>query len=244
MSKKEKIELLYEDDFILVVNKPANFLTIPDRYKHDLPNLYHYLLDRYKEVFVVHRLDKETSGIICFARNADAHRSLSLQFENREIEKTYVALVEGNFVQKNGTIDRPIAKSQSKSGKMIIHKRGKPSLSEYEVVEEFRHFSLLKVRIHTGRQHQVRVHFKAIGHPLAVDPLYNNKSAFFLSRIKRNYRISKDTEERPLMSRTSLHALKLKVKHPLTGKELSFEAEPPKDFKAVLKQLRKWAVNS
>ncbi|MEM7104971.1 MAG: RluA family pseudouridine synthase [Bacteroidota bacterium] len=238
---KSKTEVLFEDEGIVVINKPANFLTIPDRYKPDLPNLYHFLQDKYGEIFIVHRLDRETSGIIIFAKTAEVHRTLSLVFERRQIEKEYLAIVEGNFMKKEGKIDRPIAKSKSGSGKMVIHKRGKLSLSEYEVIEEFKHYSFIKVRIHTGRQHQVRVHMKAIGHPLAVDALYNNKSEFYLSQIKRNYKVNHDGQERPLMGRTSLHAANLKLKHPISGEPIEFSAEPPKDFKAVLNQLRKWA---
>ncbi len=227
---------------MVVVNKAPGLLSIPDRFEPERPNLKHLLEAHYGEIYVVHRLDRETSGLLCFARNAEAHRQLSLQFEERTVEKIYLALVDGIPVPPEGQIEAGIAPHPSQAGKMITSSRGKAALTLYRVVETFRHFALVELSIKTGRTHQVRVHFQSIGHPLAVDPLYGRRNSFLLSEIKgKNYRQGKfQEEERPLLTRTSLHALRLTLTHPGTGQRQTFEAPLPKDLAAVVKQLRKW----
>lgn len=238
---KQKPTIIYEDDYLVVVNKPANYLSIPDRYKPDLPNVQQFLKDKFGDIYTIHRLDRETSGIILFAKDAATHKSLSIQFENREVQKYYLAIASGNVFEDEGKIDKPIAKHQSNQ-RMIIAKQGKPSLSHYKVIERFRGYTLLEVQIMTGRTHQIRVHLQAIGYPLAVDPIYARKDAFYLSEIKgKKYRRT-DEEERPLVTRCTLHAQALVIKHPVTKEEMRFEAEAPKDIRAMLKQLRKWAA--
>ena len=238
---KNKVEIIYEDDAIVIVNKPAKFLAIPDRYVAEKPNLVDFLKKRYGEIFVVHRLDKETSGIICYAKNAESHRHLSKQFEDRTVEKIYKVLVEGKVHQPTGIIDKPIARHVSIAGKMRIHSSGKPSVTHYEVEEYIGGYTLVQANIKTGRTHQIRVHFAAIGYPLMIDGMYGRQDAFLLSSIKqKKFNIGKYEEERPLMSRTTLHSWQLTLDHPVTGARVSFEAPLPKDFSAVLKQLRKW----
>lgn len=234
-------ELVHEDEHILVVNKPAGLLTIPDRFGNKV-SLLHALERRYGKVFVVHRLDRETSGILCFARNEAAHRHLSLQFEHHTADKFYLALLDGALHHDEGEIDKPIGEHPTVSGKMAIRNSGKPSLTFYRALERFRRFTLAEALIKTGRTHQIRVHFESIGYPLAVDALYGRRAAFFLSEIKgKSYKSGKHSgEERPLMDRSSLHAARLRIDHPATGERMEFEAELPKDFAAVLSQLRKW----
>ncbi|HFB99619.1 MAG TPA: RluA family pseudouridine synthase [Phaeodactylibacter sp.] len=241
--KKNRPTIIFEDDDLVILNKPANFLTIPDRFIAEKPSLVSFLKNKMEEVFIVHRLDKETSGVIIFAKNKAAHRSMSMQFEQRTVDKIYLALVEGNLHKEEGEIKNAIATNMRDSGKMIIAKRGKPSLTLYKVIERFKNYTLVEANIKTGRTHQVRVHFQSIGYPLAVDRLYGRKEAFFLSEIKlKKFRRGKDFEERPLMSRTSLHAKKITFTHPSSLQRMTFEVELPKDFKAVLNQLRKWNV--
>lgn len=237
---KIKPTIVHEDDDLIIVNKPPHLLTIPDRYDPTKPNLYHWLNERYGKVFVVHRLDRETSGILCFAKNEVAHKNLSQQFEGRSTQKIYYVLVEG-APQDSGVINKPIAKSMTTTGRMVISDRGKESVTHYEVVERFKNYTLLTADIKTGRTHQIRIHFESMGYPLAVDKIYGRKEAFLLSEIKlRKYRLGKNQEERPLMSRTTLHAYQLSMNHPSTGERLHFTADLPKDFSAVVKQLRKW----
>ncbi len=231
---------MHEDNHLLLVSKPSGLLTIPDRYDADKPNLYRLLQARYGEIYTVHRLDRETSGILAFAKTEAAHRILSRQFQERSVEKRYYALLDGVLPNDAGKIDRPIAPHPTISGKMIATAKGKPSLTHYKVVERFKHYTLVEADIKTGRTHQIRVHFAAIGHPLAVDDMYGRSDAFFLSKIKKNYRTGKDREERPLMSRSSLHAYQLCLQHPSTQERQCYKADLPKDFSATLQQLRKW----
>ncbi|MBK7869175.1 MAG: RluA family pseudouridine synthase [Saprospiraceae bacterium] len=239
---KSTIEIIFEDEALLIVNKPPDLLTIPDRFDASKPNLYHWLSDLYEEkIFIVHRIDRETSGIICFAKTEEAHKHLSQQFEGRTVDKMYLALVEGKPNPPEGTIDKPLGPHPTQAGKMTVIRTGKSAITDYKIIENFKAFSLVEVRIKTGRTHQIRVHFKFIGHPLAVDPLYGKREAFHLSEIKhRRYQLGKDQEERPLLSRTTLHASQLTLDHPLTGERVTFAAPLPKDFQAVVNQLRKW----
>lgn len=233
--------ILHEDEQILIVSKPSGLLTIPDRMGNK-ESLLGLLEQKFGKVFVVHRLDRETSGVLCFARNEAAHRNLSLQFEHHTTDKFYLALVDGVLHHEEGEIDKPIGEHPVIPGKMAISNSGKPSLTFYRVAERFKHFTLAEVLIKTGRTHQIRVHFQSIGYPLAVDALYGRRAAMYLSEIKgKSYKSGKySEEERPLMERTSLHAARLRIDHPATGERLEFKAELPKDFAAVLNQLRKW----
>lgn len=225
---------------MLVVDKPGNYLTIQDRFDHDLPSVLGFLKEKYGKVFIVHRLDRETSGLICFALTAEAHRNLSMQFENRETEKLYWVIAEGRFRETTGSIEAPLEPNPLKGGTMRVGKSGKASRTDYEVLEQFKDYALVQANIRTGRMHQIRVHFEHIGHPLAVDPLYGRQSAFLLSFIKKKFKLGKyEEEERPLMTRTTLHSKLLRIKHPVTGEKMEFEGELPKDFNAVLNQLRK-----
>jgi 23S rRNA pseudouridine1911/1915/1917 synthase len=235
-------ELIHEDEHVVVVVKPAGLLTIPDRFLTEKENLVGLLQKKYGQIMVVHRLDRETSGILCFARNEAAHRHLSMQFEQHSVDKIYMALLDGVVHNEEGEIDKPIGEHPTVPGKMAIMNSGKPSLTFYRVIERFDRFTLAEVLIKTGRTHQIRVHCQSIGYPLAIDALYGRRASFLLSEIKgKKYKSGKFSEdERPLMSRTSLHAARLRFDHPATGERMTFEAPLPKDFAALLNQLRKW----
>jgi 23S rRNA pseudouridine1911/1915/1917 synthase len=236
------LNIIFEDDQVIVVNKPADLLTIPDRHDDTKPSLYGQLNQKYGKVFIVHRLDRETSGLLVFAKNEAAHRHLSMQFENHETSKVYLALLDGVMHNESGEIDKPIAPHSGIKGKMVVAKRGKDSLTRYQVVERFKHFTLVEANILTGRTHQIRVHFLSMGYPLAVDGLYGKRAELFLSQIKKKIKIGKFDEERPIMTRTTLHAYKLCFKHPVSLEELTFVSDIPKDYLALLNQLRKWGV--
>lgn len=236
-----KPTIIFEDNDIIVVNKPADLLTIPDRFDTNKPSVYGELNKLYGKVFIVHRLDRETSGILVFAKNEEAHRHLSIQFEKHETAKIYTALLDGVLHQDEGEINKPLAPHSSVAGKMVVANRGKESLTFYKVIERFKYFTLVEADIRTGRMHQIRVHFQSIGYPLAVDPLYGRKTEIKLSEIKSNrFKIGKFEEERPIMTRTTLHASQLSFKHPVTLEDMTFTAELPKDFRALISQLGKW----
>ncbi|MCB0571599.1 MAG: RluA family pseudouridine synthase [Phaeodactylibacter sp.] len=234
-------EIIYEDEVLLVASKPAGLLSIPGRYDKGEPSLLSLLNEHYTRVLTVHRIDRDTSGLIAFARNEEAHKHLSQQFEARSTRKTYLALLDGRPLQAEGIIDSPIAADPAHPGKMKTARKGKAARTSYRILENFRAFSLAEVEIETGRTHQIRVHFASIGYPLAIDALYGRREALLLSDIKqRGYHLGRGQEERPLMSRLSLHAWKLELEHPATGQPMAFEAPLPKDLSAVLRQLRKW----
>lgn len=224
-------------DHYIAINKPAGLLTIPDREGKETA-LKQLLQETYGEIFTVHRLDRETSGLVIFARNENTHRALSQLFENRETKKIYHGLVTGSPFNSSGVINEPIAEHPSRKGMMTVYRKGKESITEYEVLEKFRLYSWMQFRILTGRTHQIRVHMKHLGHPIVCDPLYGDGKPVFISTIKRNYKLSKtEEEERPILSRLALHAAHLEFS--LDGKTISLTAEEPKDLRALLNQLRK-----
>jgi len=238
MSKYSKPEIIFEDDDLVVINKPSGMLSIPDRIQSE-PSLKDILIARYGNIFTVHRLDKDTSGVILFAKNEAAHKFLSLQFENRETAKFYVGLVNGHPSPKSGVIDVPIVEHPAKNGSMITARKGKESITEYEVLEEVGAYSLVQFRILTGRTHQIRVHMKHLGHPIVCDPLYGDGKPILVSAIKKKFKLAKDVEEeRPILGRLALHAQKLIIQK-IDGSQLELEAEMPKDMRATLQQLHK-----
>lgn len=234
----KQLYTVFENEDFVVLDKPAGMLSIPDRTQSEA-SLKDLLINKYGSIFTVHRLDKETSGIILFAKNETAHHYFSGQFENRNVEKYYLGLVHGVPSPSAGTIDASIAEHPVIKGKMIVHKKGKASLTDYELLEAFGKYSLVKFRIHTGRTHQVRVHAKNMGHPIVCDPLYGDGQPLFLSAIKRKYKLSRlEDEERPLLSRVALHSYELKFTD-MGKKKFDLVAELPKDMRAPLQQLRK-----
>lgn len=231
-------EIIFENEQIIVLNKPSRLLSIPDREGKEI-SLKTMLLEKFGIIFTVHRLDKDTSGIIVFAKDEATHKFLSETFENRTVEKYYLGIVSGILPVKQKTIDLPIAENTVRRGVMIIHQRGKPSVTDYEVKEEFGKYSLLEFRIHTGRTHQIRVHMHNEGHPIVCDSIYGDGTPIRLSMIKKNYKLSKnEEEERPILNRLGLHAARLVLPMP-GGTTLELEAELPKDMRALLQQLRK-----
>ncbi len=236
---KPLVDIVFEDDNLVAVNKPSGMLTLPDRHDGELTSLRGILQKMFGEIFVVHRLDKDTSGLIVFAKNAETHRYLSQLFENREVEKWYLGLVIGTPVPPNGTIDEPIAEHSTKLGTMLINKRGKASITGYETLQSFGNYSLVKYQLFTGRTHQIRVHSKFIGYPIVCDPVYGNGKPILLSSIKKKYKLAKaEEEELPILSRLALHAFQLNFKDE-NGNVLHLEAPLHKDMTALLKQLEK-----
>jgi 23S rRNA pseudouridine955/2504/2580 synthase/23S rRNA pseudouridine1911/1915/1917 synthase len=241
---KSKIDILYSDEDIIVINKPSGMLSIPDRFESSNENLA-VLLKTYfcGEIFIVHRIDRETSGVICFARNSDSHKHLNHQFLHHQVEKIYLAFVDGYLSSEMGTINALIAPHPYQEGKMLAGKVGKQAVTHYRILERFKLGSFVEVHIETGRTHQIRAHFKFIHHPLLVDSLYGNREAIYTKEIKgHNYLSVKQNEgeDRPLLNRLSLHASKISINHPTKNIRMTWEAPLPKDMKATLNQLQKW----
>jgi len=238
-----KLETIYEDDDLIIVNKPGGLLVIPDRFDSSLPCLRRLLEAQLgQQVFVVHRLDRDTSGVICFAKNEHTHKYLSQLFQEHDVLKMYAGLVHGRVIPEEGRIETPIAEHPTIKGKMIAARKGKASITDYRVVEQWPLYSLLQFQIHTGRTHQIRVHMQSIGHSIVCDELYGDGKPFLLSGIKRKYKLSeKEETERPLLNRLGLHAYRLAfVKE--DGTQVVAEAPLPKDIAACVNQLNKWCA--
>ncbi len=236
---KNAISILFEDENIVAVNKPSGLLTVPDRFDQQLPSLKNRLRDQYGSIFVIHRLDRDTSGLLIFAKNELAHQFYSMAFEQRHVEKKYLGIVHGFFGTPEGTINKPIAPHFNIKGKMMVDKTGKASVTHFKMIEKLGAYSFASFSIETGRTHQIRVHLQDHGNPIVCDELYSNNEPIYLSKIKRKFNLSKnELEERPLLNRLALHSAQLSFTNQ-EGKTCLIEAPLPKDLQATLQQLRK-----
>jgi len=236
----QKPEIIFENEDFVALNKPAGVLSIPDREGKD-PSLKSWLREKYGNIFTVHRLDRETSGVVVFAKTEQSHKYLSMAFEERNVEKIYSGIVQGSLAEKKGSIDAPIMEHPVKLGTMVVNKKGKASLTDYEVREDLGLYSLVQFNLHTGRTHQIRVHMQSIGHPIVCDELYGDARPVLISSFKKNFKLSRaEEEERPILARLALHSQLLHFKDE-QGNWHSFEAPLPKDMRALLQQLRKWS---
>lgn len=234
----KKEDIIFEDDRLIAINKPSGLLSIPDRIGKE-PSLKIILQDSGRTIFTVHRIDRDTSGVIVFAKDEATHQELNQCFEQRATIKIYHGLVMGKPIASSGSIDAPIAADNKVLGKMFVHARGKASLTDYELLESFNGYSWMQFRIHTGRTHQVRIHAAHLGQSLVCDALYGNPQPLFLSAVKRKFKLGKYVEaEQPLLQRLALHASLLSFQ--LNDKTYQFEAPLPKDLQVTLIQLRKW----
>lgn len=222
------IDIVYEDNDIIVVNKPKGLVVHPANGNWD-GTLVNAIMAKCKDSLsgiggeirpgIVHRLDKDTSGLLIIAKNDKAHLNLSEQIKNREVKKIYYALVRGVVPENDATINMPIARSLKDRKKMAVDKNGKEAITHFKVIKRFEKYTLLEVKIDTGRTHQIRVHLSQIGYPVVGDEVYSNG--------KNEFGVHGQL----------LHAKSLDFKHPVTGKELHLEAEIPEEFANVLKRL-------
>lgn len=235
-----KIDTIYEDDDIVAFNKPSGLLTIPHRFKAEEPSLVRIAEKKYGKLFVIHRIDRDTSGAIILAKNEEAHRHYSMAFQNRQVEKYYRAFCYGNPLQDEGDIQTGIMEHPTIKGKMVINKKGKDAHTSYKILHKWQGYTFYDVQIHTGRTHQIRLHLQSIGTPIICDDVYGNGEPLKLSDFKKKYNAGiSDNEERGLINRLALHSYQLKLIQP-QGSTITITAEVPKDFSAAIKQLDKW----
>jgi len=245
---RPKFEILLDTPDLVAINKPPGLATIPGRGETTsaLEQLAESLGIPSKgsadpRLRVVHRLDKDTSGVLLFAKHTQAQRHLSHQFQNNTIEKEYLALVAGAPPEREGQVDGKLAPHPTRPREMHVSRLGRPALTLWKLEAKFRIYSLLRVFPKTGKTHQIRVHLRHIGLPLAIDPVYNREApAILLSAIKRDYSPSQHTE-RPLINRLTLHAEKLRFVD-LAGTKVEIIAPVPKDLRATVNQLSKLGV--
>jgi 23S rRNA pseudouridine1911/1915/1917 synthase len=228
------LDVLYEDDDLFVINKPPGIICHPGRKPRNdtLANafVYHVHGDTKEKhnAGIVHRLDVDTTGVMVVAKHAFSHGHLARQFEQRRVRKEYLALLRGRLKRKQGRIDLPIGYQPDRWGLMRTGQdavKPKAALSIYEVLERFRGYTLVRVELKTGRTHQIRVHFEAIGHPVVADSYYRG-----------TFERGDPLEE--VMPRCALHAWKLGITHPTTGEPMDFVADLPADFSTTLEHLR------
>ena len=224
------LEIIYEDNDIIAINKPKGLVVHPANGNPD-GTLVNAIMAICKDSLsgiggqirpgIVHRLDKDTSGILIVAKNDKAHINLSNQIQNREVRKTYIALVRGIVKENEATIDMPIGRSTKDRKKMAVTSKGKNAITHIKVLNRFNEYTLLQVNIETGRTHQIRVHLAEIGYPVVGDSVYSNgKNKFGIQG-------------------QCLHAKSLDFKHPITGKQMHLEAELPQYFKNIISELKK-----
>jgi 23S rRNA pseudouridine1911/1915/1917 synthase len=234
------LEILFEDEHLLVVNKPAGMVTHPahGNYTGTLVNalLYHCAhlstLSDPARPGIVHRLDKDTSGLLVVAKNDIAHAHLARQFMRRTVEREYQAIVWGTFKERSGTIEAQLGRSTSDRKKIAVVEGGKHAITEYAVLEQFPYLSLLALRLRTGRTHQIRVHLAHINHPVFGDPTYNGRRMVWGPGTPRQ----RGEVQRLLegIARQALHARTLGFTHPATGRAVSYASSLPEDMRQVL----------
>ena len=229
--------ILFEDDNHIVVNKPPFVASLDERGGSGEVNILRLAKQYSPDAQVCHRLDKETSGAIIIAKNPEAYRSVSMQFEKRKVKKIYHAVVDGQFTFNELFIDLPILNDGNKSV-TIDRKEGKRAETIFNSIKFYRHYTLVECKPITGRMHQIRIHLATQRAAIAGDDMYRGKSVF-LSTIKKGYRLSKDEEEQPIMKRFALHAKHVVFKG-LDEKDIEIEAPYPKDFATLIKLLDKF----
>jgi tRNA pseudouridine32 synthase / 23S rRNA pseudouridine746 synthase len=226
-----EIQIVWSDPDLLAVNKPSGMRVIPDGYDPTLPTLTNVLQAEWGRLFVVHRLDKDTSGILLLARNGQIHRDLDRQFANRQILKIYLALVAGSPEWDEISIDLPLRVDADRQHRTIGDpQRGKPAQTEVRVLRRFPSFTLVEARPHTGYTHQIRAHLSAVGLPLLGDPLYRYPSSWKGARVT--------AADLPTFARTALHALQITFRHPTAQDELTLKTTLPPDFNDLISSFR------
>ena len=226
------LDIVFEDDDLLVVNKPAGILSVPLERKTDVPSVYEQIEDRFRShgkrrPFVVHRIDQDTSGLVVFAKHAEAQKRLKLQFARREPDRVYLAVVYGHPDPASGSWRDMLVWDTKALIQKETHPRdpnGTEALSEYRVVESFRDASLIEVRLRTGRRNQIRIQARLRGHTLVGE---------------ERYVYGPDTLRTIDFGRQALHAYRLRCQHPGDGRTMTFEAPTPKDFQDLLARLRR-----
>jgi len=233
------MDFLFCDEALIAINKPAGVSSAHDGARPDERTLVDMLRHEFDAVWPVHRLDRDTSGVMVFARNEDSHRDLSMQFEQRETEKVYHALVKGRPRQNEQVINAPLLANADRKHRTIVDPaRGKAAITHAKILQPLGPITLMEARPETGRTHQIRVHLAMINLPIVCDPLYGDGEPVYLSSLKKGYQF-RGREERPLIARLALHAFCLSLRHPQTGQLLRLEAPYPKDFGAAVKQIGK-----
>lgn len=245
MKPQQPFRVLYQDDCIIAVNKAAGIAVSADRWDDTKERLDKLLTTVFDRVFMVHRIDRDTSGLVVFALDKETHKQLSRAFEEHQVQKRYIAVVHGRPSWKETRCELPLVPDGDKQHRTIIDKyRGKQSGTRFRVLGNAGNYSVIEALPETGRTHQIRVHLSSLGHPVVCDPLYGTVKPVLLSSFKRGWR-GDPLEERPLLSRLGLHAAELVLPeyHGKTGENLVLNAPLPRDLGALINQMEKMEKN-
>lgn len=229
--------ILFEDNDYIVVNKPPFVASLDERGGSGEVNILRLARQYADDAQVCHRLDKETSGAILIAKNPEAYRNASMQFERRKVTKIYHAVVDGQFIFNDLFVDLPILNDGNKNV-TIDRAEGKRAETYFNSIKYYKHYTLVECKPVTGRMHQIRIHLATQRASICGDAMYRGKPVF-LSNLKKGYRIAKDEEEQPIMKRFALHARHLVFKG-LDGQDIVIDAPYPKDFATLIKLLDKF----
>jgi len=233
MDQPTGIHILYRDEALLVINKPAGLSTLPDGYNPTLPHVKSLLEGQSGRLWTVHRLDKDTSGVLAFARSAEAHRSLNTQFERHQVTKLYHALVRGSPTWTEYTADQPLRPDGDRHHRTVVDMQtGKPAITHFKVLERLRDACLLEALPETGRTHQIRAHLSALDLYILGDRLYSPPIGASFTEVPSSGRAPI-----PLQG-MALHARSLELLHPISGQRLIFEADYPPGWESLLDGLR------
>jgi RluA family pseudouridine synthase len=240
MKQNPSYSVIFSDSAILICSKKSGLLVAADRYDHDAPRLDLLVSAEFGRLFAVHRIDKDTSGLVAYGRTPEAHRALSMQFEEHRVKKVYHALIHGRLGAASVTVDAPLLPDGDSRHRTVANReRGKPSRTVFNQMEVCGSYSFVEALPETGRTHQIRAHLRSLGLSVVCDPLYGgNTKPVRLSEIKRSWQ-GDPWEEHPLIERLALHALRLELDHPETRERLVFTAPYHKDFGAARSQLLK-----
>lgn len=237
MNKYEfKDLILFEDEDYIVINKPSGIASLEDRNIASTTNILEMARSYNMDAQLCHRLDKDTTGALAIAKNSEAYRMLSMQFEARTVIKIYHAVCDGIHDFKDLLVDKPIL-TMTKGIVKIERSKGKPAQTKFDTLKAYKFHTLVECRPTTGRMHQIRIHLSSVGAPIVYDEQYGGKP-LFLSIIKRKFNLKKDTEEFPLIKRIALHAFALQFTT-RGEKTIKVDAPYPKDFNVLVKQLDK-----
>ena len=238
MSQLPDIQVLFCDPALLVVNKPAGLATLPDGYNPSLPHIKSLLEAQYGRLWIVHRLDKETSGVLLLARSAQAHRSLNTQFAKHLVSKVYLCLVRGDIAWIKKTVDLPLRPNGDRRHRTVVETQaGKPAVTHFKVLENLGPYCFLEAIPETGRTHQIRAHLAAIGLSIVGDKLYT-PPGLHLPGAASAASAQENHHAFNTASSMALHAYSLEISHPLSGERMKFIAPYPAGLTSLLEQLR------